>query len=1054
MTCRILQFLVLAIFCLGGGARGQTVTNAALNDGYLINVWDSERGLPENSVVSLAQTLDGYLWLGTLQAGIARFDGMRFTSFNPVNVAALPRVDIQQLLVDSEGVLWIAMVGGTLARYEAGQFTLESSFSLSGRDAVTTLVASRTNEVIFATKLGELIRGRRRPGTNSLWEKIKLPNANPAPQCRASSDGRIWYRQRNLRLSYWRDGMLESNQPNADFLDQKVTAIRSDSEGRVWVGTERGLARWEDNVFVNMTPTNAETDVAVQDFVFAGDGGVWVRTNGRMRKSFARQWIAEAQGWSEVPIGGAAELQGDHDGGVWLRNRNQGVWHVQPDGKIQSLNDKNGLPNGLIDCLMPDSEGNIWLGIEGGGLVRVRPRHFEILHRPDSAAGAVVRSVCEDADGSIWLGGSDGKVFQWQNKSFQEIVFPKTTLPVRDVTLWPDEQNGMWVGTVQNGAWLWNSNTLRQPFPADAIGTVVRVFFKDRHGIMWLGNEFGLYRWNDGKLEHFTQAQGFQNGEYVLAIADDAEGSLWIGTADGHLWRFKAGVFTLFTLPSPSPNFRFWSLLTEADGTVWVGTLGGGLLRWRDGQLTRCTSADGLSSDTISQLLKDHRGNIWAGSRAGIFAMERAGLNDFFEGKAKKVFCRTYGVSDGLPALECSGGYQPACWHAHDGRLWFATVKGVVSVEPEKLPANPLPPKIAIEEMSVDGSDQEIRPGNPDLIIAPGRHYVQFRFTGLSFTAPERVRFQWQLEGLEPNWVDGGNQRSVSYSYLPPGKYTFKVRAGNSDGIWNQTGAAFSFRVLPHFWETWWFHVFAPVLTIFITGGITLLIIRRRYKSKLARIEQQRAIERERTRIAQDLHDDLGASLTQVAWLGEAASSEGLPADESQKLVAKITLKSREMVRAIDEIVWAVNPKNDSLDHLVTYICECADQIFRNSPTRCRVDVPEIVPAHALSSDVRHNLFLAAKEALHNVAKHAGASEVFVRVKVEADVAQIAVEDNGRGFVPGKKTSGDGLENMHQRSTAIGADFTLHSVPGQGTSVIWKLRLERDKHKAQNHPKG
>jgi len=1042
---------VLVILGLAGWARGQTATNTEPAGDYLIDIWDSERGLQENSVVSLAQTPDGYLWLGTLQAGVARFDGVRFTSFDTANTPALPQVDIQRLIVDSGGVLWIAVVGGALARYEAGQFTLEFNRFLSGKDAVTTLVASRTNEVIFTTKLGEMIRGLRRPGTNWAWGKIALPNSSQPILCSASSDGRIWYRQRDQRLSCWRDGRVETNQSYAGLAGQRVSSLLMDSEGRVWVGTERGLARWEHDAFVSMTPTNGELDVAVRDFVFAGDGGIWVRTDGRLRKCIGRQWVAEAQGWSEA-ANRAAELQGDLDGGVWCRNRNQGVWHVRPDGRMQPLNDKSGLPNGLIDCLLPDSEGNIWLGIEGGGLVRLRPRHFEILHRPDSTAGAVVRSVCEDVAGGIWLGGSDGKIFQWKNDSFQEVVFPKTILPVRDVTLWPDEQNGLWAGTVQNGAWLWSSNTLRQPLPAEAIGTVVRVLFKDRHGLMWLGNEFGLYCWSEGRLEHFTQAQGFANDEYVLALADDAEGSLWIGTADGHLWRLKAGVFTRFALPQSSPAFRFWSLLTDADGAVWVGTLGGGLLRWWDGQLARCTSTDGLPSDTISQLLKDRRGNLWAGSRAGIFEMDRGDLDAFFEGKARKVFCRTFGHSDGLPALECSGGYQPACWHARDGRLWFATVKGAVSVEPEKLPANLFPPRVAIEEMRLDGALQEIRPGDPGLILPPGRHYVQFGFTGLSFTAPERIRFQWQLEGLEKEWVDGGNQRLVSYSFLPPGKYTFNVRACNSDGIWNRTGATLTFRVLPHFWETWWFHVFAPVLTVIVTGGITRLVFRHRYKLKLERVEQQRAIERERTRIAQDLHDDLGASLTQVAWLGEAASSDGIPTAESRKLVAQITLKSRDMVRAIDEIVWAVNPKNDTLDHLVTYICECADQMFRNSPTRCRVDVPETIPAHALSSDVRHNLFLAAKEALHNVVKHAGATQIVVRVKLEAGEAQFIIEDNGRGFEQENIKRGDGLENMNQRSAAVAVDFTLRSAPGKGTIAIWKLPLARANLKKQNHP--
>ena len=1049
MSRLLCHFFIVVLVGLDGTARSQVATNAGPADDYLIDVWDSERGLPENSVVSLAQTPDGYLWLGTLQAGVARFDGVRFTTFDPVNTPELPRNDTQRLLVDAQGDLWIGMIGGSLVRYEAGKFISETS-PMSGKDALRELVRSGSNDVFLTTKLGELFHGSRRANTNYLWEKITPPMVVPGRHYCAASDGRIWYNRADGQLGCWHDGQVEPVQKYPGLRGETVSALTTDPAGHLWVGTEKGLARWENGGFVDLTPTNGESEVAVLDFVFSGDGGLWVSTVGQLRKCVNRQWVVAAQSWQGIPVSPFAEiasLHGDQDGGVWFIHRHEGAWHVQPDGQVNHLTEASGLPNGQLDCWFQDHERNVWLGLEGGGLVRLRPRQFHTLPRPDSAAGAVIRSVCEDTDGGIWLGGSDGKIFNWRAGNFTEVKFPNTRLPVRDVTLWPEAAGGCWLGTVQSGLWFWTNGIMRRPFLGNMIGTVVRALFQDSQKRLWIGNEFGLFCWSHGQLQKFSSQQGFSNREYVLALAEDADGAIWIGTADGHLWQYENGRFTRFAFPPPTPTFRFWSLLTEADGTVWVGTLGGGLLRWREGKLTRCTRADGLPSDTISQLLKDGHGNLWAGSRAGIFSVDRISLNAFLDGHAKNVFCRTFGQSDGLPALECSTGYQPACWRGHDGRLWFATVKGVVSFLPSKLLANPLPPTVKIETVQVDGVAQEIGTGSPSLALSPGRHYVEFRFTGLSLTAPERVRFQWRLEGLERDWVDGGNQRAVSYSYLPPGNYHFHVRACNSDGIWNQVGATLALRVSPHLWEMWWVRLLVPILTIIISGGITLLVIRRRHKLQMDRIGQQRAIERERTRIAQDLHDDLGASLTQVAWLGEAASSAEIPADESQKLVAAITLKSRDMVRAIDEIVWAVNPKNDSLDHLVTYICECADQMFRNTPTRCRVDVPEIIPAQRLSSDVRHNLFLAAKEALHNVAKHAGASRVWVRVKLEPHAVTFVIEDNGRGFAPENKNSGDGLENMRQRSAAIAVAFNLCSVVGQGTTVTWKLPLAGPKIK-------
>ncbi len=1022
-----------------GAAPEESVASSAAG-GYLIDVWNSERGLPENSVVSLAQTPDGYLWLGTLQAGVVRFDGVRFVTFDPANSPGLPRFDIRRLMMDSQGVMWVAMVGGFLTRFEAGQFTVESGLPVTWRDAVNAVVFSRSNAVVFATFREGLICGLRRPGTNSVWKKISLPDADPTMlHYGDSNDGRIWYRRKDQRLGCWKAGQVEPLTAYAGLRGAQVSALVTDAQGRFWVGTEKGIFCWNGAGFADLTPTNGEPEVAVQDFVFSGSGGLWVRTKDRLRKCVERKWVAEAKGWSEVPIPRAADasdLHEDRDGGVWFRHRHQGVWRVQPDGVMQHWSDTNGLPNGLLDCWLQDREGNVWLGLEGGGLVRLRPRHFQILRRPDSAVGTVVRSVCEDAAGAIWLGGSDGKIFHWRAGAFGEVTIPPTRVPVRDVTLWPSVHDGIWAGTVQNGAWIWNDGRMQQPFASDAIGTVVRTLMEDREGRMWLGNEFGLYCWSAGKLQKFTQTEGFAANEYVLALAQTADGAIWIGTANGHLWRFQSGRFTAFKLPSASPNFRFWSLLADADGSVWVGTLGGGLLRWREGQLKRCTSADGLPSDTISQLLKDDRGNLWAGSRAGIFSINRAGLNAFWDGKADRIFCRSFGISDGLPTLECSAAYQPACWRGQDGRLWFATVKGAVYVQPGDLPANGLPPNVVIESVRVDGVAQLLRLPNSTLTLSPGRHYVEFRFTGLSLTAPESVRFQWQLEGLERNWVDGGSQRTVSYNFLPPGTYRFEVRAGNSDGIWNQTGTALTLQVLPRFWETWWFRIFAPILTFTLLGGIILRVIRRRHRRQLERLEQQNALERERTRIARDIHDQVGSKLTKIGKLTEFLDRQSAVADQHKPLLNILADTTRQVVHTMDEIVWAVNPRNDSLDNVVNYLVHYTEEFLGHCGVGCELDVPFEFPASSISAEVRHNLFMATQETLNNAVKHGHSTRLCLRLTVQENRLTLTLEDDGGGFNPDAQFGGrNGLENMRQRMASVGGRFQLASVPGQGTRI-------------------
>ena len=1030
--------------------------NAAGSD-YLVEAWNSDRGLPQNTVSALAQTKEGYLWVGMALGGVARFDGVRFAGFDPASTPAIPQYEIRRLEVDSNGTLWIAMAGGRLARLEAGAFILESKLPAIPNDTVRQVTVSATNGVYVATMSGRLFRGERRPGLACDWESIDLPRAAKSSACRLSEDGRIWFIQTAMRtaqgtkrnLGCWHRGQIEPTEAYEGLRGGGATKLSSDGQGQVWVGTDRGFAVWKNGQFIDMTPGNGEQSVAVQDLVIGSDGGQWVRTAGRLRKSVGRQWIAEAKPWQELEVpgqvSGSISMFSDQEGGVWLTHADGqgGIWHVRASGEVRHLTKEMGLPEGQVNCWLQDREGNVWLGFEGGGLARVRPRYFQTLRRTDGAAGAVVRSVCEDQQGGIWLGSADGKVSRWQEGKFSEIKIPEGKLPTRDLTLWPDRKGNLWIGTVQSGLWMARDDRAEPPVFAEAAGKAVRMIFEDSRGRMWFDNGSGLLCW-DGTNAKQLSANGPGTGpqkEKVLSMAEDARGALWMGTANGHLWEFQGGKFTLFTLPGSNPNFRFWSLLADRDGTVWVGTLGGGLLRFRDGTLGKCTMASGLASDTISQLLEDAQGQVWAGSRAGIFSVSKKDLNAFFDGQAKTVFCRTFNLSDGLPTKECSGGFQPSCWRGRDGRLWFATAKGAVSVQPADLPKNSLPPRAIIEGMSVDGVAKTI---NPALPLPPGPHYVEFRFTGLSLTAPESVRFQWRLEGLEPDWVDGGSRRSASYSFLPPGEYRFRVRACNNEGIWSEPGTAVGVVVLPHYWQRWWFPFGVISALLLATGSAVAFGLRTRHRRRLAQLEQQRTLERERSRIAQDLHDDLGASLAEISLLGGMSQRPTISPERARQNIGEITAKSRAMLRALDEIVWAVNPQHDTASSVKNYFCQYAQHLLRLTPIRCRLEVESDLPSLILNSEQRHGLFLAFKEALSNVISHSDASEAWIRILAPENCLTIQVDDNGKGFSSASPAEGaDGLGNMQRRLHQLGGRCEIESTPGKGTVIRFLLPMGR-----------
>jgi signal transduction histidine kinase len=365
---------------------------------------------------------------------------------------------------------------------------------------------------------------------------------------------------------------------------------------------------------------------------------------------------------------------------------------------------------------------------------------------------------------------------------------------------------------------------------------------------------------------------------------------------------------------------------------------------------------------------------------------------------------------------------------------------------------NRLAPPVRIEQMLVD--DKTFADGNAagPLKIPPGRHRIEFEYTGLSFVAPEKVRFKCRLNNFDTDWADAGTKRVATYNYIPPGKYAFQVSACNNDGVWNETGASLTFEVLPHFWQTTWFHILSGLATVLVASGAVWFETRRRMRRKLERVERQRDIERERSRIAQDIHDDLGAQLTRITMMSESALGESANPGRIAAGLVKIYDTARELTRSMDEIVWAVSPRHDTLEGMATYLEKFAHDWLATAGFRCRLDLPLQFPDLHLSSEVRHNVFLAFKEALHNTVKHSGASEVLIRLAVKEKSFELAVEDNGRGFAIGEKAKevspaqgraapGNGLENMKRRLMSIGGSCEIQSAPGAGTKAIFSVKL-------------
>jgi signal transduction histidine kinase len=445
-----------------------------------------------------------------------------------------------------------------------------------------------------------------------------------------------------------------------------------------------------------------------------------------------------------------------------------------------------------------------------------------------------------------------------------------------------------------------------------------------------------------------------------------------------------------------------------------------------------------------------------------VFRIGKDALRAFANGEISTVPSLVFGRHDGLPSLECTGGYQPSAWRSHDGTLWFATVGGVAYISPARLAANSSPTSVIVENVIVDGESQPIpanaREGHTadrtkagGLEIPAGGKHLEFQYTGLCFASPDQVRFRYKLEGLEKTWNDVGPRRFAQYSFLPPGSYRFLVSACNSDGVWNETGAALTIKVLPYFWETWWF---IGVFGMAALGTIAVAVHRlstRGLRRKLQGLERQRAIQEDRARIARDIHDDLGAGLTQITLFSELLRRA--PPDRVGEHVQQISETAHALTRAMDETVWALNPKNDTLESLISYICSFAQEYLRSAHVKCRLDIPAQLPLAPISSELRHNLYVSTKEALNNVLKHAGAAEVWIRLQLDRETFTLTIEDDGCGMrsdEPGganrsRLSSGHGLNNLKSRMAAVGGECRIAAGSGgRGIRIALQVPFRKE----------
>jgi len=1019
---------------------------------YNIRSWGVDDGMAQSSVTDMVQTQDGYVWIGTLLSGLSRFDGMRFVNFDVGNTPGLTHSGIRRLLVDSSGTLWVNDYANHLIQKTGNGFQSVGAPEVK----LGSLLWDRDGKLTFATLDGELLLGQYHGGTNWTWALIKSPYPG-TPYFVAEAADVLWFRAPGSKLGRYANNKFELIENPSGLEARQILTLAKDSLGTIMVGTDDGLFCCTGNSFTNATPPGLKERLTVRQIISAKPGEFWVEANGRFRLLAHGQWQAEVAGWdgNQLPWSRLRSLRSDNAGGFWISLREEGLAHVRADGSLHRITGADGLPSQLVQALFPDRDGSLWTGYHRGGLLQVRPRLLHPVARAEGLMDTLVTSVTEDSAGSIWIGTAGGSVARWRDGSCTNLILPLRGAFCQDVVVCADPAGRVWIGTGGNGLLVHEAGVFRHVIEPAALPGGVRLLFVQRNGVVWFANFSGLYRLENEKPVRVMEFKA--TSQVAAALAEGPNGELWVGTVAGTLRRYQQGKWQDFTPTDNVAASRFWSLLPEKDGTVWVGTMNQGLLRFKDGQFARFSKREGLADDCISQILFDGNEHLWLGTRAGILRVARNNLDHLADGGFDAANWRIFGRGDGLLTTAFTFEFQPNCVRGRDGVLWFGSANGVSWVRPANLRDRQPPPPVVIESLLVDGNVREISSVNPNattalvptvpkVVVGPGVKNLQIDFTAPNFISPELIRYKYRLDGLDSDWIPVRDRR-ITYTHLPPGKFTFHVTAGNSDGVWNAEGASFDLEVKPFFYQRSSFIVGCVVMAAGLLTYAVRTVTRRRMKRKVEKLERQRELDQERARIAQDLHDDLGAALTEISLTSDLIQDETLDKGISRGYIREIGGRARELIVAMDEIVWAVNPRNDSTASLSAYCCQYAQHHLKPSGIACRLKIDSALPSISLNTEQRHQVFLAFKEALNNVVRHSKAREMLLIISAPQDEFLIEIQDDGCGFDAGLPAEGaDGLHNMPERLARIGGVCIITSRPDQGTRVTLRIPLPQINH--------
>ena len=926
---------------------------------YGRQAWGMENGLPQNTVQALAQTKDGFIWLGT-EVGLVRFDGTSFQVFDKNTMPALPGNDVRCLLAGNDGALWIGTSEG-LARWMDGAVRFFTTKDGLPGNNIQKLFVGNSGDVSAITEngIGKIEDGRASRDT-WIYEE-NLPGPLPDYRFRVSlRQGQLADANTTTLAIGQGGGRVIRFHVGAEIPGTRIQQLYLDHEGTLWVGTNRGLARW---------------------------------ANGKLERMPVTDPLASAS---------VLTLMEDREGNIWVGTEADGL-HILRDQRFRTLGAREGLTSDATTTVVEGAAGKLWVGTSGGGLNALPrigsnaggPRTYSVR---DVLLSDVILSLAAAPNGDLWIGTPDG------------------------------------LNRIRGSAV--DSFTSADGLPDDFI----RSLLVDGDGSLWIGTRRGLTHWTGaatrslhitGKMETFTHANGL-GSDLVGAMVRDSHGDLWVATFAG-LSRLHGGKIENYTTANGLSSNVITALLARSDGTLLIGTQDHSWNLWDGKRFTPATD-DGQRQASIHAILDDGGGHLWFATGNGIARCDgnamgaTAGCSHWID----------FGTADGLRSRETATNSHPSAWRSRDGHLWFATPKGLVEVDPAHFPVNVVPPGVALERFAIDDVSQASHAADFVMRIPAGHVHFEFDYTGLSFVAPQKVRYRYMLEGFDHAWTEAGARRTAYYTNIPAGSYTFRVQAANNDGVWNTEGTALTFVLRPHFYQTLWFYA----LLILAVVGLVILVQRLR----LARAEREfNAVLGERSRIAREIHDTLAQGYVgisvQLEVLAELLRMSKV--DAAAKHLDLTRGYVREGLADARQSIWALRSQDSGETTLPVRLRRIVEGAG-SGELEARFSI--FGAYRPLPSETEREILRVAQEAVHNVKKHAGAKHLDVQLEYGPQEIALEVRDDGQGFATDSApTPGHfGLTGMRERAATIGGTLDVTSESGSGTTVRLRATARRE----------